>query len=49
MKKKYIKPYMLVVLRKPSVILCASKTTFTLKNAKSYSPDPEDPEDEGFD
>jgi len=46
MKKKYIKPYMLVVLRKPSVILCSSETKFTLKNAESYS---QDPEDEGFD
>ena len=48
MKKKYIKPDMLVVMRKPSVILCTSETKFTLKNAKSYTPDP-DPQDEGFD
>lgn len=50
MKKKYIKPDMLVVMRKPSVILCTSSLQLKLGDAQNYTPptDPEE-EDEGFD
>ena len=49
MKKKYIKPDMLVVMRKPSVILCTSSLQLKLGDVPKYTPPANPEEDEGFD